>query len=135
LDPETIDEEVLEPDPAVFKRLLEGQGGTQQQLHYLGTQLRVIAERLKTHMDRQREQHRNNSGRLEELETVVIKGNGEISLVRKIDRIQASIDSLLQKWEDKVTTHRWKIGEVGIPILAAVIAAALTGLIEHFTHH
>ena len=65
----------------------EGQAGLQTQLHALRIDLSRIDEERKS-------QHSENLLRLVELEKVLIKGNGEISLVRKVDRVQSSLDDM-----------------------------------------
>lgn len=134
------------------QQLLDGQGGTQQQLHYLALELRRINEKLKEHAERNREQHKDNVDRLDELEKVVIKGNGEISLVRKIDRVQTSMDDVLaavsklsgvadtiSNWKGRLeertaqnSNRRWQIGDVMVPILTVLLAVAATAMVEHF---
>ena len=123
----------------------EGQAGLQTQLHALRIDLsRIDAER--------KSQHSENLLRLVELEKVLIKGNGEISLVRKVDRVQSSLDDMkagvaslsdaaatVNLWrgrlierESQESKKRWKIGDVAVPILVAVLAAALTAIAGHF---
>ena len=134
-----------------LKNLAEGQSGVQQQLHYLGTELHRLSDRVTDHGRRQIQQHSENSERLEDLERVVIKGNGEVSLVRKVDRVQSSMDQVLDvatkmsgvvdtisQWKGRLEerkeqqqTHQWRIGDVLVPILAVFLAVGLTAIVEH----
>lgn len=137
------------------QKLLEGQSGVQQQLYSLAAQVRRIDERLNDHIQRQRDQHKENSDRLEELETVVVKGNGEFSLVRKIDGVVYSVNQIINsvsnlssitedlagtigEWKgrlsermDQQKKHRWQIGDVLVPFISIIIASGATVLIEH----
>lgn len=135
-----------------FKEVvLDAHAGIQQQLHYVINRLRLLESKYREQQSlirsqdvKQRSQHNSNTmllgdvdKRLEELETVVVKGNGEISLVRKIDKLQTTSDNLKddlaelirdlkEKVAEKISNRHWRWGDIIMPLATA----ALVGLIE-----
>jgi len=114
-----------------LQNLLDGQGGIREQLRFLAQEIRRLGDRVTDHARRQEKQHGENTERLCYLEDVVVKGDKEISLVRRIDRVQASVDQVVESQRQHATNRRWEIGDVWVPIATVLLASAATAIVEH----
>ena len=109
------------------ERSLEADAGLQQQLYYLRSELRRLRDRMRAQVEEQKERHAENRERLDELDKVINRGNGELSLVRRIDGVQLSLNQLAGDWQRHRDTRRWALSDVAIPVIAIIIV-----ILDHF---
>ena len=98
-----------------------------QQLYYLRSELRRMRDRVRAQVEEQKERHAENRERLDELDKVINRGNGELSLVRKMDSVQASLNQLIDSRKLETEKRHWAISDVAIPAIAIIVV-----ILDHF---
>lgn len=109
------------------ERSLEADAGLQQQLYYLRSELRRLRDRVRAQVEEQKERHAENRERLDELDKVINRGNGELSLVRKMDGVQASLNQIIDSRKLETEKRHWAISDVAIPVIAIIVV-----ILDHF---
>ena len=109
------------------ERSLEADAGLQQQLYYLRSELRRLRDRMRAQVEEQKERHAENRERLDELDKVINRGNGELSLVRKMDGVQASLNQIIDSRKSETKKRHWAISAVAIPVIAIIVV-----VLDHF---
>ena len=109
------------------ERSLEADAGLQQQLYYLRSELRRLQDRMRAQVEEQKERHAENRERLDELDKVINRGNGELSLVRKMDGVQASLNQIIDSRKSETEKRHWAISAVAIPVIAIIVV-----VLDHF---